>query len=54
VIATIELGLDERLQANEQLLSARLLELTEENARLRRALEPGVVHEAVIVDEGTA
>jgi hypothetical protein len=51
VTATIELGLDERLAANEQLLQARMVELMAENERLRRQLEPGDVHEAVIVDE---
>ena len=54
VTATIELGLDERLAANEQLLGARLAELMEENARLRRQLEPGDIHDADVVDEGAA
>ena len=51
VTATIELGLDERLAANEQLLQARMAELMVENERLRRALSPGDVIEAEVLGE---
>jgi hypothetical protein len=51
ISATIELGLDERLAANEQLLQARLIALTEENERLRRQIGPGDVHDAEVLDE---
>ena len=51
VTATIELGLDERLAANEQLLQARLAELMAENERLRREIEPGHVHEIEVLGE---
>jgi hypothetical protein len=54
ISATIEVDLDARLAANERLLAGRMAELVAENERLRRQLEPGVVHEAVIVDEGAA
>jgi hypothetical protein len=54
ISATIEVDLDARLAANERLLVGRMAELVAENERLRRQLEPGVVHEAVIVDEGAA
>jgi len=47
VTATI----DARLAQNEQLLQARLAELTAENERLRRQFAPANVLEAVIVDE---
>jgi hypothetical protein len=50
VTATIELGLDERLAANEQLLQARMLELMGENERLRRQLGPGDVQEADVLE----
>ena len=51
ITATIDAGLDARLAANEQLLQARLAELTAENERLRRQIAPADVHEAVIVEE---
>ena len=51
VTATIELGLDERLAANEQLLQGRLAELMAENARLRRQLEPADVVDVEVLDE---
>lgn len=51
VTATIELGLDERLAANEQLLAGRMAELVGENERLRRQIAPAGVLEAVIVEE---
>lgn len=51
VTATIELGLDERLAANEQLLQGRMAELVEENERLRRQIEPGDVLDAEVLDE---
>jgi hypothetical protein len=52
VTATIDATLDARLAANEQLLQARLVELTAENERLRRQIAPANVLEAVVVDEG--
>jgi hypothetical protein len=51
ISATIELDLDARLAAGEQLLRARLLELTAENERLRRQLGPGDVIEAEVLGE---
>jgi DNA-binding transcriptional regulator LsrR (DeoR family) len=53
ITATIDAGLDARLAANEQLLQARLVELTAENERLRRQIAPADVHEAVIVEEAS-
>ena len=54
VQARVEVDLDARLAEGEQLLQGRMAELMAENERLRRQLEPGVVHDAVIVDEGAA
>jgi len=51
ITATIDAGLDARLAANEQLLQARLAELTAENERLRRQLPPGNVIEAEVIEE---
>jgi hypothetical protein len=51
VTATIDLGLDERLAANQQLLQGRMAELVAENERLRRQIAPVNVVEAVIVEE---
>lgn len=51
ITATIDAGLDARLAAGEQLLQARLVELTAENERLRRQIAPADVHEAEVVEE---
>jgi DNA-binding CsgD family transcriptional regulator len=51
VQARLEVDLDSQLAANEQLLQARLLELTEENARLRGQIGPGEVHDIDVLGE---
>ena len=51
VTATIDASLDARLAAGEQLLQARLVELTAENERLRRQIAPVEVLEAEVIEE---
>jgi hypothetical protein len=51
VQARVEVDLDTRLEEGAALLQGRLLELAEENARLRGQLEPGDVIEAEVLGE---
>jgi DNA-binding CsgD family transcriptional regulator len=51
VQARVEVDLDAQLAANEELIQAQLLKLQEENASLRRQLEPGDVVDAEVLGE---